>query len=331
MRKAVVKVDIEYIAMKLRMSKSTVSKALNDRSDVSVKTKEKVQKFAKKLNYTPDRFARAMRIKKSNLIGVVMHEMRHEFFVEIARGVTRAAQGNGYQAVFASSEGSSRNEADLINDLISRYIDGLIIIPCLGENPSHLKELAAEARPGVIVDNYIDGIDIPFVGTDFKEGGYIATKYLIDKGHKNIALILGRQELSSTPERLAGYSEALNEAGIAVKEQYVKYGTYSATSGQQLATKVLETLPEITAILCANTDLSEGAAKGINSTDRKIPEDISLLDFGGARFTAVNQKNEEIGQTAVQILLQLIKGEKVPEKIIIKPEIINRNSVNIIS
>lgn len=325
---AKVKVDINYIAMKLKMAKSTVSKALNDRSDVSEATKEKVRKFTKKLNYTPDRFAQALNLKKSNLIGVIMHEMKHEFFVEIARSVTREAQKNGCQAVFASAEGSSENEATIIDDFISRYIDGLIIIPCIGGNPSYLKKLDVKEKPFVIVDNFIAGVDAPFVGTDFEEGGHIATKYLIEHGHKNIALILGQRELSSTPERLSGYTRALKEVGIPLKDQYIRYGNYTTESGQSLAETLLKKSPEITAILCANTDLSDGAAKGITALGKKISDDISLMDFGGTYFTAVNQKNEEIGQIATQSLFRLINGEKISEKIIIKPEIINRNSVN---
>ncbi|MDD5727585.1 MAG: substrate-binding domain-containing protein, partial [Victivallales bacterium] len=256
-------------------------------------------------------------MKKSNLIGVVMHEMRHDFFVEIARGVTIETQLNGYQAVFASSESSGTNEAAIIDDLVSRYIDGLIIIPCIGEDASHLWELAEERHPCIIVDNYIEGIDIPFVGTDFEEGGYIATKYLLENGHKNIGLILGQLELSSTPERLNGYKRALAGAGIGFEKQYVRYGNYSVVNGQNNAKAFLQDFPEITAILCANTDLSEGAAKAIADSGRKMPEDISLMDFGGSRFTAVNQKNEEIGQTAVKTLLHIFNGEKIPDKIII--------------
>ncbi|MDD5597784.1 MAG: LacI family DNA-binding transcriptional regulator [Victivallaceae bacterium] len=329
MKKAMVKVDIEYIAMKLGMAKSTVSKALNGRPDVSEKTRERVRKFARKLNYTPDRFAQALKMKKSNLIGVVMHEMRHDFFVEITRGITSEAQRNGYQAVFASSEGSKTNEAAIIDDFISRYIDGLIIIPCIGEDASHLEELAAEGHPCVIVDNYIEGLDIPFVGTDFEEGGYIAAKFLLENGHKHISFLLGRPELSSTPERLAGYKQALAEAGIAFRTQYVRYGNYSVESGQSNAEILLRGFPEIDAILCANTDLSEGAAKAVFKAGKNIPKDISLMDFGGSRFTVVNQKNEEIGKTAVETLFNIFNREEIPAKIIIKPEIVARNSVRL--
>ncbi|MFA6714865.1 MAG: LacI family DNA-binding transcriptional regulator [Victivallales bacterium] len=329
MKKAMVKVDIEYIAMKLRMAKSTVSKALNGRPDVSDKTRERVRKFARKLNYTPDRFAQALKMKKSNLVGIIMHEMRHDFFVEIARGVTMEAQRNGYQAVFASSEGSTENEAALIDDFIGRYIDGLVIIPCIGEDASHLEELAAGSHPCVIVDNYIEGLDIPFVGTDFEEGGYIAAKFLLENGHKNIGFILGRKELSSTPERLAGYERALTEAGIGFRTQYVRYGGYSVESGQKNAEILLRDFPEVDAILCANADLSEGAAKAVFDAGRNIPEDISLMDFGGSRFTAVNQKNEKIGKTAVDTLFNIFNREKISAKVIIKPEITDRNSVRL--
>ncbi|MFA6713822.1 MAG: LacI family DNA-binding transcriptional regulator [Victivallaceae bacterium] len=327
MKKAMVKVDMGYIAMKLGMSKATVSKAINGRPDVGEKTREKVLRFARKFNYTPDRFAQALKMKKSNLIGIIMHEMRHDFFVEIARGITSEAQRNGYQAVFASSEGSTKNEAALIDDFIGRYIDGLVIIPCIGEDASHLEELAADNYPCVIVDNYIEGLDIPFVGTDFEEGGYIAAKFLLENGHRNIGFILGRKELSSTPERLAGYERALTEAGIEFRTQYVRFGSYSVESGQKNAEILLRDFPEVDAILCANADLSEGAAKAVSDAGKNIPEDISLMDFGGSRFTAVNQENEEIGKTAVNTLLNIFNREKIIGEIIINPRITDRDSV----
>jgi LacI family transcriptional regulator len=327
MRKSMVKVDIDYIAMKMGMSKSTVSKALNDRADVSEKTKEKVRKFAKKLNYTPDRFAQALKMKKSNLIGIIMHEMRHEFFVEIARGITREAQKNGYQAVFSSSEGSSKNEAAIIDDLIGRYIDGLIIIPCIGGDASHLKELSAESHPCVIVDNFIEDANIPFIGTDFEEGGYIATKYLIEKGHSNIGIILGKENLKSTPERLAGCQKAFKEAGLKYKKELVAYGDYSMESGKKNVMRLLKNFPETSAMLCANTDISEGAWQGIMDSRKRMPDEISLMDFGGARFTAVDQMNEKIGQNAVQTLLRIFENKEIPEKKIIKPQIVDRNTV----
>lgn len=327
MSPAKVKVDINYIAMKLKMAKSTVSKALNNRADVSEATKEKVRKFTQKLNYTPDRFAQALKMKKSSLIGVVMHEMKHEFFVEIARSVTREAQKNGYQAVFASAEASPENELAIIDDFISRYLEGLIIIPCIGENASHLKKLDVNETPFVIVDNFVEGIEAPFIGTDFEEGGYLAAKYLIEKGHKNIGFLLGPENIPSTPERLAGYQKALKEKNIAVKEQYIKYGDYSTGCGEKKSHYLLDRFPEITAILCANTDLSEGAAKGITASGRKIYDDISLMDFGGTYFSSVNQKNEEIGARAAQTIFRLIAEEQINEKIIISPEIIDRNSV----
>jgi len=327
MSQAKVKVDINYIAMKLKMAKSTVSKALNDRADVSEATKERVRKFTQKLNYTPDRFAQALKMKKSGLIGVVMHEMKHEFFVEIARSVTREAQKNGYQAVFASAEASPGNESAIIDDFISRYLEGLIIIPCIGGTASHLKKLDVNENPFVIVDNFVEGIEAPFIGTDFEEGGYLAAKYLIGKGHENIGFILGPENLASTPERLAGYKKALKEKGIAFNKQYIKYGTYTSKCGEKSTRSLLNEFPGMTAVLCANTDLSEGAAKGIVSSGRKIPDDVSLMDFGGAYFSSVNQKNEEIGSTAAQAIFRLIAGEQFTDKIIIKPEIIDRNSV----
>lgn len=331
---AKVKVDINYLAMKLKMSSATVSKALNDRPDVSEATKKKVISFARKLNYVPDRFARSLRLKKSSLIGVIMHEMKHEFFVEIARSVTREAQKNGYQAVFASSEGATEHEKTIIDDFISRYIEGLLIFPCAGSDLSRVRELNTLEIPFVTVDNRLPELNAPFVGTDFAEGGYLGTKYLIEHRHKNIALMLGQKELNSTPERLSGYRRALQEYSLPAREQYVCYlpeyvnsETYTAETSRQQAENLLKIFPEITAFFCANADLAEGAAKGIMNSGKKLPDDISLMDFGGSRFTSLNQKSGKIGELAVHSLFNLINGKKTAEKTLVKPEIVDRHSV----
>jgi LacI family purine nucleotide synthesis repressor len=177
------------------------------------------------------------------------------------------------------------------------------------------------------VDNFIPGVNAPFTGTNFEEGGYIAAKYLIERGHKHIALALGPKDLSSTPERLAGIERALKESGLPLDGRLIRHGDYTPDVGRQMTEDLLKNNPGVTAVLCANTDLSEGAAAALAALGKKIPDDISLMDFGGDRFTAVNQKNDEIGQTAAKTLLKLMTGEKITGKIIITPGIISRNSV----
>ena len=316
-----VKVDIDYIAMKLGLAKSTVSKAMNGRPNISAATREKVRALAAKLNYVPDRLAQSLKTKRSYLIGLVMHEMKRDFFIEIARGVTLEAQRNGCQAVFASSEGSTENERALVRDFLSRRIDGLVVIPCIGGDHSHLQEVALGGYPLVIADNYVEGVDAPFVGTDFELGGYLAVKHLVKNGHRHLGLLLGPRDLPSTPERLAGYTRALEESGLRFDAERVRYGDYSFAAGRAAAEALLAEFPETTAILCGNADLSEGAAAALAKLGKRVPDDLCLMDFGGARLPSVNQKNEEIGQTAARTLFRLINGETPARRNIVKPEI----------
>lgn len=314
-----VKIDIDYIAMKLKMAKSTVSKALNGRPDVSEATKEKVKLFAKKMNYTPDRLAQSLKTRKSNLIGVVMHEMKREFFVELARSVAREAQSNGCQAVFASSEGSAESEKAIMRDLISRRIDGLIVIPCVDGSHAHLQEVAQDGYPLVIADNCIEGVDAPFVGTDFEEGSYLAVKHMLENGRREIGLILGPESLPSTVERLAGCKRALAEAGATHDPARVKYGDYSSEAGRKAAEKLLEESPGITALFCANVDISEGAASALAKLGKA--DDVLLIDFGGTRPPCIDQRTEELGRIATQTLLHLINGGKASRKTVVKPKL----------
>ncbi|MDD5599405.1 MAG: LacI family DNA-binding transcriptional regulator [Victivallaceae bacterium] len=320
------KIDISYLAKALGLANSTVSKALNDRPGASAATKEKVEKLVRKLNYTPNHFAKALKMNKSNLIAFVMPEMGCEFFTDIAKSIVQESKRQNYHAIFTSSENSPEEEIAIIKDIFNRHIDGLIVMPCVGCLSAELKEVL-EYRPCVIIDNYIREINVPFVGTDFEEGIYLATRSLIENGHRKTGLILGPQNLYSTAERFDGYKKALKAENCKMNNAYVKYGPYTSTSGKDNAKLLLRQFPEITALLCSNIELAKGAAQGIAELGLKIPEDISLVGFGGGSFTAVDQKNEEIGQIAAQTLFRIIDGEKINTKIIVKPEIVNRNTV----
>ena len=321
------RISIDDVAERLGVAKSTISKALNDRPDVSQKTKDKVRKLVAKLGYKPDRLAQAFSSRKTRLIGMIIPVMKYDFFVDIAKSVTNEAQKSGYRVIFDSSEEIAKREAEIINDYIERGIDGLIITPCIKENISFLKELVKKEYPFVMIDRYISGIRAPFIGTDFEEGAYKATKYLIKLGHKKIGYLGGSAFIPASKERINGFKRALTEAGINVKENLIIQGEYDPENAKKNLRILMKTAHDITAIICANPDISTGVYEELIKREIKVPDDISLIDFGNAGFfSSVDQKTEDIGKIATRTLFDIMKGEKSSEKIIIEPELIARNS-----
>ena len=321
------RISINDVAKRLGVAKSTISKALNDRPDVSKKTKDKVKKLVNELGYKPDRLAQAFSSRKTRLIGVVIPVMKYSFFVDIARSVTNEAQKSGYRVIFDSSEEIAKHEAEIVNDYIERGIDGLIIAPCIkGSSPS-LKELVKSKYPFVMIDRYINGIRAPFIGTDFEGGAYKATKYLIKLGHKKIGYLGGSAFIPASKERINGLKKALTEAGINIKENLIMQGEYEPEDAKKNLRILIKAANDITAIVCANPDISAGVYEELIKRGVKVPDDISLIDFGNAGFfSSVDQKTEKIGRIAAQTLFNIMKGEKSYEKIIVDTELVIRKS-----
>ena len=321
------RISIDDVAKRLGVAKSTISKALNDRPDVSKKTKYKVKKLVNELGYKPDRLAQAFSSGKTRLIGVVIPVMKYNFFVDIAKSVTNEAQKSGYRVIFDSSEEIARHEAEIINDYIERGIDGLIITPCIKGSSASLRELVKKEYPFVMIDRYINGITAPFIGTDFEKGVYKAAKYLIKLGHRKIAYLGGPSFIPASKERINGLKKALTEAGINIKENLIIQGEYDPEDAKKNLRILMKTANDITAIICANPDISTGVYEELIKRGLKVPDDISLIDFGNAGFfSSVDQKTEEIGRIAAQTLFNIMKGEKLSNKIIIEPELIVRDS-----
>ncbi|MFH1904237.1 MAG: LacI family DNA-binding transcriptional regulator [bacterium] len=321
------RIRIDDVARRLGVAKSTISKALNNRPDVSQKTKDKVRELVAKLGYKPDRLAQAFSSRRTRLIGVVIPVMKYSFFADIARSVTNEAQKSGYRVIFDSSEETAKHEAEIVNDFIERGIDGLIIAPCIKGSTSSLQKLVKKEYPFVVIDRYINGITAPFVGTDFEKGAYEATKYLIKLEHKKIGYLGGPAFIPASKERINGFKRALAEAGINIKEQLIIQGEYDPEDAGKNMQILIKRDPDITAIICANPDISTGVYEELIKREIKVPDDISLIDFGNASFfSSVDQKTEKIGKIATQILLDIIKGENFSKKIIVDTELVIRKS-----
>jgi LacI family transcriptional regulator len=326
-------ININDIARKLGVSKSTVSKALNDRADVGEKTKKRVRQLAAKLNYAPNHFAQALNFRESKLVGIIMHDEIHEgFFAQLVRSISGELQKHGYASIFASSAKSGDMEREILKEHLSRFVDGFILIPCSNTDVKFINGIIVQGTKLVTVDNYVEGIRASFIGTDFTMGSYLATKFLIDAGHTRIGYIGGPAWATSTTDLADGYRKAHREAGLEISRNLMVGCEYDEVEAKGKFVQLIKNNPDMTAVHGAGSTMSIGAMTGAADLGLNVPADISITSAGSTTsVTSLDQKCEEIGRTASRILLDLLDGEKVPPKSIIAPTLVVRNSVRKVS
>lgn len=336
------KISLTDIADALGVSRTLVSMVLNGQGDlhgISKQTQDKVVSKAKELNYRPNAIARGLRTGKSNTIGLIVTDISNNFYAQIARRIEDKASQSGYHLMFCSSDENEDREEELILMLRNRQIDGLILATTFRE-PGILKELLKERFPFVLIDRYIPDFDASSVVVDNYNGSLQAVEHLIANGHRNIGLLtISPSHLSSLREREKGYEEALWKHGLNVSEQNIfeiPFDSIFKSVGEALQ-KMLHAPKPITAIYAINNSIAKACLEHLTEMKLQIPKDIALLSFDdidvfkfcNPTVTAVAQPIQEIGDKAVDILLNMIKNEHdfVQQQIVLPTEMMLRKSV----
>ena len=329
-------VTIKDIAKLANVSITTVSRVINNKSEgVSEETRNRILQLVKELGYQPNAIARGLVTKKTKTIGLIIPDISNPFFPDLARGVEDSAHIYGYNVFLCNTDDNLEKESEYINALKEKYVDGIIFTSSSIPKHEHIMELVKSGIPIVIMDRRVDSEDIYGVFLDNYEGGYIATKHLIDLGHKKIGCITGPLYTKSAKERLEGYKKALVENGMDVDERLIFEGDYKINSGIIGTEKLLGNNENVTAIFACNDLMAYGAYKTIRSYGYKIPDDISIVGFDDIQLsqilepqlTTIKQPAYDMGLTAARMLIKLVEGKKLKKKIInFKPQLIIRQS-----
>jgi len=329
-------VTIKEIAKKSGVSVGTVSKVLNYNKTVSEINRKKVIKIVKELNYTPNRIARSLSKGRTKNIGFIIPDIANPFFPELVRGASNVLIPEGYYVFLCSSDNNPEKEDFYIRDLVSMWIDGIIIAPSDTENrdTSIFNEIIS---PFVVVDREIKELKKDLVIINNKKGAYDAVKHLISNGHKKIAILEGPKYTITAQNRYKGWKKAMEEIN-QFKEDLVFWGSFSIDSGYEMMNEVFSRLGMVDAIFACNDLIALGAIQAIEEKGYKIPDVISIVGFDDiylSKFlkpslTTVRQPIYEIGKTAANILLDRINGSKdfVPKKIVVEGSLIVRDSVS---
>jgi LacI family transcriptional regulator len=329
---------IHDIARKLNITASTVSRALNDHPRISDETKKAVLKIAQKLNYQPNNIAAALRNGKSNIIGIIVPTADRSFFSSVVRGIEEIANTARYNVMICQTYDNYEKEVATVEALLNARVDG--IIASYGKETldfDHYKKVKERGIPLILFDRSNDELEVSHVVIDDYLGAYKATEHLIQQGCKRIAHFTNTRKISIYKERLRGYREALLHHGLAYDESLIVASNLQLEEvrSSMLQLLKLKKLPD--AVFSASAYGAMGAMQVLREKGIKIPEAVALVCFSNEPFTSftdpglttVDQHPLRMGNAAAEIFLEEIAaGTKkfIPQKIVLKPEVILRES-----
>jgi LacI family transcriptional regulator len=328
-------VRLKDIARDLNVSVMTVSKVVRGCADVGPETRKRVLARIKELNYQPNWVARSLAARRTFIVGLIVPDLMHSFFAEIAKGISNALRPLGYDVVICNSEEDAGLEASEIDRLLARQVDGLILASA--QPPSAVdafSRIEARGVPFVLIDRHFASVNASFVGADDEAIGRLATRHLIERGCRRIAHIAG-PETTPGVGRLKGYRDALAAAGISVPNSYVIHATDDAT-GYNAARKLLALRPAPDGIFGYNDPVAAGAIKAVLEAGLQIPEQMKLIGAGNVHYSdllrvplsTVDQRSTDIGSQAAEVLAKALasKRRRTPASILIEPRLIARES-----
>jgi LacI family transcriptional regulator len=330
-------VRMKDIAKDLGVSVVTVSKVFNNHKDISPATRERVLRRMKELNYQPSLHAQGLASGRSFMIGLIVPDLVHAFFSEVAKSISSVLRPEGYGLVISSSNDDPSLEQDEIALMIRRRVDILILASCQ-ENSKNLRKVAEEV-PLILFDRKFNDLETHFVGMDDVLVGEMATEHLIHMGFQRIAHIGGKRS-STSLGRLQGYKNALSRHRIVVPEGYILHRRHSDesgdTTGRQAMEKMLKLRPRPDAVFCLNDPAAIGAMNAIIAAGLKIPDDVALIGAGNIRYaesfrvplSSIDVSLRALGEHAGNLALQLAVNKRTvkPKAIIVKPKLIVRDS-----
>ena len=327
-------ITLRMVAEKAGVSVNTASRAINNKPDINQETKKRIFKVAQELGYVRNNTAVALRTKKTGTIGVVIEDNRNPFYAEVLNGMEVAAREKNYHIILTNTQKDYKKEEEAINLLLAKRVDGLLIDP-VQDRDDDINSLVEANIPFVVVGRDFENIELDAVYNDEVKGGFLATEYLIKKGHKRIALIDGFLYKSPAKGRLEGYKKALIKYGISMDDALVSVGDIDVKDGYERTKQMLEKDLDFTAIFAYNDMMAFGAMQAIREKGLKIPEDIGLVGYDDIPFcslmdpalTTIRLKKQELGIESVKLLLSRINGNrKKPKKIRLDVDIIVRKT-----
>ena len=331
-------VRMKDIARDLGVSVITISKVLRNHPDVGDETRERVLARVKELDYRPNLAARSLVTGRSYLVGLVVPDLLHPFFAEIAKSLSTVLREHGYYLIVSSSDEDPDLEEQEINQLLARRLDILIIASCRSTVDLFFR-IEKQKTPYVLIDRNLPGLTANFVGVDDDAVGRLATEHLIEIGCKRIAHIRG-PETSPGVRRLEGYKRALAQAHLKITDDYIiaepKGDVEAIERGTEAMGRLMSLKPRPDGVFCFNDPLAMGAMNYALDLGLRIPEDVAIIGCGNLHYddslrvplSSIDQHSLRIGEEAARLTLGILNSKvpPKPESVVLRPELIVRAS-----
>ena len=328
-------VNIRDVAKRAGVSAITVSRVINNSGAVNSATRERVNKAIKELGYVPNILAKSFRSKQTCLIALVLSDITNPFWTTIARGIEDIAEKNGFHVILCNADENPEKEANYLNVLLQRRVDGIIIAPTINDKGRFLM-LKRHALPCVLLDRRVDGLKYDTVVSNGREGAKKMTEHLLRLGYRRIVIVAGPPTISTAQERVEGYCQALKEKKVPVDESLIVRDTYRENSGYESVKQLLKQEQRPEAIFAGNNFIAVGALHAIRELGLRIPEDVALAGFDdipqgtliSPALTVVSQPAYEMGVAAAESLISRLSGKYrgKPRDIVFDTSIIIRES-----
>lgn len=315
-------VNLKELAAELKLSPSTVSRALNDSYEISEQTKKKVISMAEKMNYQPNPFARSLRENKSKTIAVVIPERINNFFTQVIDGIEQIMQQHGYHLLVYNTHEDVDREKKIISLLLNGRADAIVMsVSSQTSDVAHLERLHERGVPLIFFDRICSGIPTTKFITNDYESAYEGTKHLLQQGCKKISFLMLSKELSITKERLRGYTDAIKAAGLDPDASFSLICAQDEEANIELIRVMLEGEDRPDGILASVEKLALATYQAVKRTNLRIPNDLKIISFSNMSIasllnpplTTITQPAFTIGEECAKLLIKKLTRPKQPD------------------
>ena len=275
-----------------------------------------------------------MRHGQTYTIGIVIPDVSNPFFADLARAVEDVTFAGGYSAIFCNSDGDERKEARYLEVLLSKKVDGLLLVSA-GQSSDRLRHVVEAGPPMVIVDRELDDLGVSQVMVDNHDGGRLAGRYLVGLGHRRIGVIAGADVLRPSARRLDGFRDELRRSGVRIADEAIVRGGFRSAEGRAAMQALLRLPDRPTAVFAENDLMALGAMGAIHDAGLRIPDDISIMGFDDIAFselatpglTTISQPVRDVATTAMRLLFERLRDRTLePVRVVLPVSLVVRGS-----
>lgn len=316
------RVTLKDIAKELNVSVTTISKAINKHPDISVARRKQIMSLLKERNYVPNYMAKNLRSAKTKFISLIVSDNSNPYYARVIKGVESVLSKHGYHTLIFNNNEDPEREINLISELLSINVAGVLITPAMGNSDS-VKLLKAHGIPYVLLHRYLEKNKENYVVANDVEAAYIGTKYLIEKYGGRVGFINANLSISAAADRLEGYKKALREANISFNSNFVIEDVINQEEGYAAGALALERMGGSKfALLCFSDYIATGVMLRIQENNLRIPDDVAIMGIDGIELfsytypclSSVRLPKFELGAKAAELLLEIVQREQNEEE-----------------